>query len=250
MTDSKQLPMIPGGPIQVFYSGGRGHLPTIEHAEGIEMWDTDGKRYIDASSGPVVTNIGHGNRNVLQAMNDQAKKVCYASRSVFENQPNIQLARLLTELAGPGFDQAFFASSGSEATESAIKLARQHAFIKGDTKRHIVLSRNPSYHGATLGAAAVTGDPQSDQIYQAVMRMMPKVPTPFSYRIPTGHSVESFSFEARDGLKRSLSNKMLKMSLPLSWNRRWSGNRSTSRTGQLLQNGPGYLRQTWCLAYL
>ena len=122
-----------GGAIQAFYQKkGAKHRPLVARAEGIYMWDSDGRRYIDASSGPVVSNIGHGNERVLQAMIEQAKKVAFASRAVFENEPNIKLAELVTGLAGPGFERAFFVSGGSEATEAAIKLARQHAVIKGE----------------------------------------------------------------------------------------------------------------------
>src|SRR5216684_7479696 len=92
-----------GGGIQVFYQGkGALRRPTVARAEGIYMWDTEGRRYIDASSGPVVSNIGHGNERVVRAMAEQARKVAFASRSQFENEPNIQLADLVTSLAGPG----------------------------------------------------------------------------------------------------------------------------------------------------
>src|SRR5579862_4834048 len=117
-----------GGPVQLFYAKkGAPRRPPVARAEGIYMWDTDGRRYIDASSGPVVSNIGHGNKRVLAAMIEQAKKVAFASRAVFENEPNAGLAELLTGLAGPGLERAFFVSGGSEATEAAIKLARQYA---------------------------------------------------------------------------------------------------------------------------
>jgi adenosylmethionine-8-amino-7-oxononanoate aminotransferase len=112
------------------------------------------------------------------------EKVCYASRAVFENQPNIDLADLVTGLAGPGLDRAFITSGGSEATEAAIKLARQYAVARGEARRWKVLGRNPGYHGATLGAAAVTGDPDSDAVFGPGMLVMPKVPAPFTYRLP------------------------------------------------------------------
>ncbi|MDO6658910.1 aminotransferase class III-fold pyridoxal phosphate-dependent enzyme, partial [Anaerobacillus sp. 1_MG-2023] len=73
-------------------------MPTIDHAKGVYLWDTDGKKYLDASSGPVITNLGHGNEAVLNAMFEQAKKVCYASRAVFENASNRDLARKLVDL--------------------------------------------------------------------------------------------------------------------------------------------------------
>src|ERR1700676_5649726 len=94
-----------GGGIQVCYQGkGAIRRPTVARAEGIYMWDTDGRRYIDASSGPVVSNIGHGNERVLQAMIAQAKKVAFASRAVFENEPSVQLAILVMGLPGRRLD--------------------------------------------------------------------------------------------------------------------------------------------------
>jgi len=88
MPDPKRVPTAPtaphGGGIQIFYQGkGAIRRPTVARAEGIYMWDTDGRRYIDASSGPVVSNIGHGNKRVLAAMIEQAEKVAFASRAVF-----------------------------------------------------------------------------------------------------------------------------------------------------------------------
>src|SRR5450432_1830681 len=112
MPNTKRMPSARttphGGGIQVFYqSKGAIQRPTVSRAEGIYMWDTDGRRYIDASSGPVVSNIGHGNKRVLEAMIEQATKVAFASRAVFENEPNAKLAELLTDLAGPGLERAY-----------------------------------------------------------------------------------------------------------------------------------------------
>ncbi len=183
-----------GGPIQVFYAGPETRRrPTVDRADGIYMWDTEGRRYIDACSGPVVSNIGHGNPRVLEAMIAQARKVAYASRALFENQPNIDLAELVTRLAGPGLERAFFVSGGSEATEAAIKLARQYAVVRGESGRWKVIARDPSYHGATLGAVAVTGDPDSMRMFGPQARLMPLVPAPFSYRLPPNHDADSYA---------------------------------------------------------
>jgi adenosylmethionine-8-amino-7-oxononanoate aminotransferase len=183
-----------GGPVQLFYQKkGAKRRPTVSHAEGIYMWDTDGRRYIDASSGPVVSNIGHGNKRVLEAMVEQAKKVAFASRAVFENEPNVALADLLTGLAGPGLERAFFVSGGSEATEAAIKLARQYAVTQGETKRWKVIARDPGYHGASLGAVAVSGDPQSEATFGSLIKVMPKAPAPFTYRLPANHDADSYA---------------------------------------------------------
>ena len=198
-------PRAHGGPIQLFY--GPEPLtprPIISHAFGIHMWDTHGRRYIDGSSGPVVTNIGYGNKRVLEAMVRQAEKVCYASRAVFENQPNIDLADLVTGLAGPGHERAFITSGGSEATEAAIKLARQYAVTRGEARRWKVLGRNPGYHGATLGAAAVTGDPDSDALFGPGMLVMPKVPAPFAYRLPANHDADSHARHCAAALEETI----------------------------------------------
>ncbi len=183
-----------GGPVQLFYQGKDAiRRPIVARAEGIYMWDTDGRRYIDASSGPVVSNIGHGNPRVLAAMIEQAQKVAFASRTVFENEPNAKLADLITGLAGPGLERAYFVSGGSEATETAIKMARQYAVVKGEARRWKVIGRDPGYHGATLGAASVTGDPQAEKTFAPLMPVMPKVPAPFTYRLPPNHDADSYA---------------------------------------------------------
>ncbi|MDA0361378.1 MAG: aminotransferase class III-fold pyridoxal phosphate-dependent enzyme [Proteobacteria bacterium] len=205
--DSRSDTLKRGGPIQVFYTGDSKPLPSIERAEGIYMWDSDGKKYFDGSSGPVTTNLGHGNKRVIQAMIDQANKVCFASRVVFENSPNQRLAEKLVELCGPGFDQAFIVSGGSEATEAAIKLARQYAVAKGQPERKIVLARNPGYHGSTLGAVSVSGDPESDMVFGSMFRIMPKVPTPFSYRLPENHDVDSYARECARKFEEIILNE-------------------------------------------
>ncbi len=183
-----------GGPVQLFYQGKDAiRRPIVARAEGIYMWDADGRRYIDASSGPVVSNIGHGNPRVLAAMIEQAQKVAFASRTVFENEPNAKLADLITGLAGPGLERAYFVSGGSEATETAIKMARQYAGVKGEARRWKVIGRDPGYHGATLGAASVTGDPQAEKTFAPLMPVMPKVPAPFTYRLPPNHDADSYA---------------------------------------------------------
>ncbi len=183
-----------GGSIQLFYATSVArNRPTVDRADGIYMWDTAGRRYIDACSGPVACNIGHGNPRVLEAMIAQAKKVAYASRALFENRPNIDLADLVTRLAGPGLERAFFVSGGSEANEAAIKLARQYAVTRGETARCKVIAREPGYHGSTLGAVSVVGDPDSERVFGALVRVMPKVPAPFSYRLPPNHDADSYA---------------------------------------------------------
>ena len=190
---------------QAFFSGrGVNKFPTIERAEGVYLWDTDGQKYFDGSSGAVVANIGHGNRHVREAMIAQAEKISYVLRTVFVAESNIRLTNLLTDLAGPGFDQAFMVSGGSEAVEAAIRLARQYAFARGETTRTTVLSRLPSYHGSTGGAAQVSGVPERDELFGPIMRLMPRVPAPLSYRFPSGYDSDSYARFCVEELERAI----------------------------------------------
>lgn len=182
-----------GGSVLGFYAPkGSPRPPRVARAEGVFLWDEDGRRYFDATSGAVVTNIGHGNAAVLEAMQAQAHKVSFAYPRFFESEDSIALADRVCALAGPGFQRAFFVSGGSEANESALKLARQYAVVSGQSERWKVISRQPSYHGATLGALCVTGDASVHALYGPMVREHPKVAAPLSYRLPDGHSVASF----------------------------------------------------------
>lgn len=183
-----------GEPIQVFLAPhGTPRLPRIAHGEGIYMWDEDGRRYIDVSSGPVANNLGHGNPRVLAAMRAQAERIAFAFPGQFESEANENLANLLTDLAGPGLDRAFFVSGGSEAVESAVKLCRQYALAMGQPQKWKVISREPGYHGGTLGALALTGDQHQHEVFGPLLQMQPKVPTPFTYRLPPNHDAESYA---------------------------------------------------------
>lgn len=191
-----------GGPIQVFFT--KASRPVIQRASGIYMWDRDGRRYLDASSGPVASNLGHGNARVLEAMRRQAEQAAFAFPGVFESEANRALSDLLTGLAGPGLDRAFFVSGGSEATEACIKLARQYAVVRGEASRWKVISLNPSYHGATLGALAVSGDCQAEETFGRLMTRMPKVPAPLTYRFPDGQDALGYSQICADVLEEEI----------------------------------------------
>lgn len=192
-----------GEPIQVFLTphGKTARLPRIDRGDGIYMWDTTGKRYIDVSSGPVANNIGHANPRVLQAMRAQAEKVAFAYPGQFESAANADLSDLLTDMAGPGMDRAFFVSGGSEAVESATKLCRQYFLALGQPDRHKVISRDPGYHGGTAGALALTGDRHMHDVFGPLIRMQPKVPAPFTYRLPPNHTRDSYARHCAQALE-------------------------------------------------
>lgn len=155
--------------------------PELDRADGIYMWDTSGKRYIDGSSGAMVSNIGHSNPAVLAAMRAQMEKSTFGYRLHFQTEPSEALAEKITELTPEGLDRVFFVSGGSEAVESALKMARQYALTQGQAQRTKVISRYPSYHGATLGALAITGYAPMTAPFDPMMHAMPKIPAPRAY---------------------------------------------------------------------
>lgn len=176
-----------GGGVMNFYLPKGAELPPqIDRGEGIYLYDTCGRSFLDATSGAVVSNLGHSNPRVVAAMAEQARRVTFAYPRFFQSEANVSLSNQITAIAGNGFDRAFFVSGGSEANESAIKLARQFAVVSGQGSRFKVISRDPSYHGSTMGAMAITGDSFTESIYGPMMQVMPKIPAPLTYRLPTG----------------------------------------------------------------
>lgn len=167
-------------PSHLFYQS-RLRRPLLDRAEGVYLWDMDGKRYLDGSSGAMVSNIGHSNPRVLAAMREQMEKATFGYRLHFENAPAEALAARIAELSPGDLDRVFFVSGGSEAVESAIKLARAHKLAIGEASRWQVISRMPSYHGCTLGALAVSGYDPLTAPFAPMMQAMPKIPAPRCY---------------------------------------------------------------------
>jgi adenosylmethionine-8-amino-7-oxononanoate aminotransferase len=165
---------------RLFYQTGL-RRPLLDRAEGIYLWDTSGKRYLDAASGAMVSNIGHSNPRVLEAMHRQMQRATFGYRLHFENDPAERLAWLIAGLSPAGHERVFFVSGGSEAVESCLKLARQYAVARGQPERWQVISRSPCYHGSTLGALAVTSYQPLNEPFEPMLRSMPKIPAPRCY---------------------------------------------------------------------
>lgn len=177
---TKAVDWKPADPSRLFYQT-RQRRPLLDRGEGVYLWDRSGKRYLDGSSGAMVSNIGHSNPRVLEAMRKQMERATFGYRLHFENEPAEHLAAQIAALCPDGHDRVFFVSGGSEATESCIKLARQYAFSSGQSSRWQVISRSPSYHGSTLGALSVTGYRPLTDPFLPMMRQMPKIPAPRCY---------------------------------------------------------------------
>ena len=179
-------------------------MPVVERGEGVYLFDEEGNRYFDASSGPITCNIGHANPKVLEAIRNQSEKVCFASHAFFENRPNRDLAKNLVDLTGKRYDQAFFVSGGSEAIEASFKLARQYALVCGQTKKHKIIARAPSYHGSTMGAFSASEDIEMKENFQSLTKISIKVPAPLSYRVPDNFDVLSYARFCLDELERTI----------------------------------------------
>lgn len=126
----------------------------IDHAKGVYMWDTDGKRYLDFNSQLMSVNIGHGDERVVEAVANQMRRVSYVSPTTFTTDIRAEAGRLLAEITPANLTKAFFTTGGADAVENAVRMAKIY------TGRHKVLARYRSYHGATAGAIALTGDPR------------------------------------------------------------------------------------------
>ena len=155
--------------------------PRLAQARGVHMWDVEGRRYIDGSSGAMVSNIGHCNPRVLDAMRRQMEQATFGYRLHFETDASEALAARTAGLMPGDLDRVFFVSGGSEAVESAIKFARQYAVATGEAARWKVIARTPSYHGSTLGALALTGYAPLTEPFAPMLREMPKIPAPRAY---------------------------------------------------------------------
>jgi adenosylmethionine-8-amino-7-oxononanoate aminotransferase len=159
-------------------------FPCAVRGEGVYLWDADGKRYLDFSASAVVNFIGHGVAEIPAAMVEQARQLEFVHSSQFTTPVAEAYAQELLEFAGESFrgGGVFFTCGGSEAVESALKLARQYQVEIGQAGRYQVLSRAQAYHGSTLGALAVSGNKRRREIYLPMVREFAHVGLPYCYR--------------------------------------------------------------------
>ena len=166
------------------------HYPVIARAEGIRLWDVDGREYIDSTSGAIsVASVGHGRREVADAIHAQVMRMEYVHDNEFHNEPSAELAARVTAFVGGDFSHAVFFSSGSEAIESAIKLAHGYHALTGSPARNVVIGRKRSFHGATFFAMGVGDVAARRTTYQGYMpAQVAKIPAPYCYRCPLGQT--------------------------------------------------------------
>jgi len=180
--------------------------PRIVRAEGIRLWDAEGHEYIDSTSGAIsVVSVGHGRREVADAIAAQVLRMDYVHDNEFHNEPAHALAEVVTSFAGGDFSRAVFFSSGSEAIESAIKLAHDYHRLQGNPARATVIGRKRSFHGATMFAMAAGDVSARKSIYGGyVSSATAKVPAPYCYRCPLGLRYPDCALACADELERTI----------------------------------------------
>ncbi|HHV78661.1 MAG TPA: aspartate aminotransferase family protein [Firmicutes bacterium] len=171
----------------VFYRDVKKTYPVIVRGEGVYLWDKDGNRYLDGCAGALVANIGHGVAEVAKAMAEQASQLGFAHGSRFTTPAQIGFARRIAEQAPGSLKKVYFISGGSEATESALKLARQY-YLERDKKsqKYKIIARWHSYHGNTIGALSMSGHAPRRRKYQPLLCSFPHIPACYCYRCEFG----------------------------------------------------------------
>jgi adenosylmethionine-8-amino-7-oxononanoate aminotransferase len=158
--------------------------PEIDYGKGVYLFDKAGKRYLDASSGAVTANIGHGVEEIILAMHEQSKKISFVYRSQFTSEAAERLAQKLADSMPGDLNWSFFVNSGSEATETALKIAIQYWQEQGVKSKTKILSRWISYHGITLGALSMSGHPGRRARFVPLLEEFPSISPPYCYRCP------------------------------------------------------------------
>lgn len=147
---------------------------TLARAEGIYLYDTAGNRYIDVSGGALGTSIGGSDRRVLDAMRQQAEKFTYVTPAL-ANEPRATLCERIAGLMPGTLNTTYLVSGGSEAVETAVKIARQYHVATGHSRKHKVIGTWDSYHGMTLGALSVAGGPGYRHAFDPMLNDSPHI---------------------------------------------------------------------------
>jgi len=152
-----------------------------ERGDGVYLYDQNGNKYIDLSGGPPVVSLGHASQKVNEATKRQIDKVSFFFRAFWLNEPLLELAERIITVSPANLTMCQFCNSGSEANETAIKIAHQYHVERGKPEKYMVLSRWQSYHGMTLGALSVSGHTIRRQKFAQILHHWPKIPAPLCY---------------------------------------------------------------------
>jgi len=194
----------------VFYRNPAHDYPLAVRGQGVFLYDSDGKEYLDGSGGAAISCLGYCHPEVTRAIEEQIGKLAFAHTVAFTNEPQEKLAaRLSARFAESGAGEAgarvYFVSGGSEANETALKLVRQFWVAKGRDSKHIMISRQQSYHGNTLGALSLAGNPERSKIYAPLLQNWPKIAPCYAYRHQrTEESDEDYGLRSAAALEQAI----------------------------------------------
>lgn len=170
------------------------------------LWDVRGREYLDGISGLWVVNAGHGREEIGRAMGEQAGKLAYASAMSFTTEPAVELAHKLAEIAPGDLSRVYFSSGGSEAVETALKIAKQVQAMRGFPRRYKIIARRGSYHGMTHGAMSLTAA-RNEQFFGPFMYGVSHVPHPNQYRSDFGLEGEEADVMAARYVEQEIENQ-------------------------------------------
>lgn len=180
-------------------------IPTVVRGEGIYLYDDTGKRYIDATSGPAVACLGHGDPEIEHAIAEQLGQVAYVTNQFFTTEAAETLADVLVEGAPEGIAAAWIVCGGSEAIESALKIARQYFVEIGEPDRRRFIARRQSFHGSTLAALSVGGHAQRRATYAPILFEGAHVSPCYAYRgLEAGESMDDYGRRLAEELEQKL----------------------------------------------
>lgn len=192
----------------VFYRNLRKAYPMADRAEGVYIWDTTGKRYLDGSGGACVVSIGHRVPEILDAIQRQFNRVPFVHSSHFTNPAVCELGDLLYQMApDASFTRTYFLSGGSEAVETAVKLMRQYWREAGKPDKYKVISRWSSFHGNTTGALALGGHTARRSHYLPLFQHTPHIEPAYCYRCSFKETPETCDLQCADELERCIKHE-------------------------------------------
>jgi adenosylmethionine-8-amino-7-oxononanoate aminotransferase len=182
------------------------NLRVFDRGEGARLYDVQGREYLDGIAGLWVVNAGHGRREIAQAYADQAARLGYASAMTYTTTPAVRLAEKLAEITPGDLSRVFFVSGGSEAVETAVKIAKQVQSMRGFPKRYKIIARRRSYHGMTYGALSLTAT-HNETWFGPFMYGVYHVPHPDRYRSDFGLEGEEADIMAARYVEQEIVNQ-------------------------------------------
>ncbi|MDX6750275.1 aspartate aminotransferase family protein [Geminicoccaceae bacterium 1502E] len=188
----------------VFYRNLANRPPTILRGEGVWLHDSDGRRYLDAVGGAAVVAIGHGVAEITEDLARQAAEIPYVYGASFTHRWQEELASRLIGKAPPNMRAAYIVSGGSEANETAIKMARQYFLHEGQPQRHKILSRRQGYHGITIATLSISGRTSWRQPFDPYLIHSRHVAPPYCYRCPFGKEPAGCGMACADDLETAI----------------------------------------------